>query len=71
MKIETKYDIGQEVFTHLRGLAEKGIVKSIHIRVYRDKRVDIMYNIYSVTGGYSQKYENELFPTKEELLKSL
>lgn len=71
MKIETKYNIGQEVFTYVSGITEKGIVKSIHIRVYRDNRVDITYHIYSVFGGYIQKNENELFPTKEELLESL
>lgn len=64
MTIETKYNIGDEVW-----------MKSYSNHLYCDRIVSIsiksdlsiMYNFSSVFS----REENELFPTKEELLKSL
>ena len=63
MKIETKYDIGQEVwFT----LCEGRIFSSPIGSIVFDKD-GLFYNVV----GYGTFKEYELFPTKEELLKSL
>ena len=71
MKIETKYDIGQEVWfaSHLHHI--KGVISEISTNAYNNKCM-IVYNVdYKNYIGQSQKEESELFPTKEELLKSL
>ena len=71
MKIETKYDIGQEVWfsSHLHHI--KGVISEIIINAYNDKCI-IVYDVeYLNYIGQSQKEEYELFPTEEELLKSL
>lgn len=71
MKIETKYDIGQEVWfaTHLHYI--KGVISEIITNTYHNKSI-IVYGVdYKNYVGYSQKEESELFTTKEELLKSL
>lgn len=70
MKIETKYNIGDEVWVYLDEQCMKGSI--IHFRIYIDKigNIDIWYN---VMFGYDDVClsEKSLFPTKEELLKSL
>lgn len=73
MKIETKYDIGQEVW--LNHFKEMSIARISHIDIYVDKygSVKPMYWIVippSDTPIFKYE-EKELFPTKEELLKSL
>jgi hypothetical protein len=71
MKIETKYDIGQEVWCKIRMFHAKGIIDEITI-YKNDSNMNVVYGIDGTNHvGYSQKYEYELFPTKEELLKSL
>lgn len=62
MKIETKYDIGQEVWVMTMGKPYCAKITAIHI----DKN-GLLYNIKYLLA----KKEEELFPTKEELLKSL
>ena len=64
MKIETKYDIGQEVWfkTHYRHIAS---AKIISIDVFGKN--DYIYNF----DFYASRIEAVLYPTKEELLKSL
>lgn len=63
MKIETKYDIGQEVwFT----LCEGRIFSSPICSIVFDKD-GLFYNVV----GYGTFKECELFPTKKELLESL
>lgn len=71
MKIETKYSVGQEVWfaSHLHYI--KGVISEISINAYHNKTM-IVYGVeYLNYIGQSQKEESELFPTKEELLKSL
>ena len=69
MKIETKYDIGQEVWA-LDFFKEpnKGEILSVTTLNTSVKERDyVAYYIHHI--GY--RLEHEIFPTKEELLKSL
>lgn len=73
MKIETKYDIGQEVWFK-RGLVDiKGRISSIHISLRTCEKIPtIEYNVIWGNDFYHDHIiERSLFPTKEELLKSL
>ena len=72
MTLETKYNIGQEVWGEWYMEIEKFKVKGISIIVEGNK-TSILYDLVD-----TQDYTNEasmpeeyLFPTKEELLKSL
>lgn len=71
MKIETKYDIGQEVW-FVSGLHYiKGMIREIRINIFMNQCI-IVYGIeFKNFVGYCQKEESDLSPTKEELLKSL
>ena len=71
MIIETKYDIGDEVWVDLFSRPTKMEVKSIEFK--KDEyRACLWY--FVVNPNDRQEYydasECELFPTKEELLKS-
>ena len=78
MKIETKYDIGQEVWVMKDNRPKKLKVNGISV-----EGLDGMYNSCIHSGIESVKYdlgerirpmiysEIYLYPTKEELLKSL
>lgn len=63
MKIETKYDIGQEVWFTLC----EGRILSSHIGSIVFDKDGLFYNVV----GYGTFKECELSLTKEELLKSL
>ena len=66
MKIETKYDTGDEVWTLVANRPYKGIVLSF--------KVDVSLagvSVHYIIGKCVLRSEQELFPTKEELLKSL
>lgn len=67
MKIETKYDIGQEVW--FMGYSEIFKDKICQIKVNIDclGAIHIYYDLWDDVT----KEEQSLFPTKEELLKSL
>lgn len=70
MTIETKYNIGDEVWFILGATAKKGEI----LEVTFTKREEILTGFYysvSVGASYASFYEKQLFPTKEELLKSL
>ena len=68
MAIETKYNIGDEVWFKTL----KHIVKANIIGVTINLRQDGVIMEYGLErkGYYYQKRECDLFPTKEELLKS-
>lgn len=78
MKIETKFNIGQEVFTlykckYENGLTSKrynllhGTIKSIKVIIFIDKIKISYYMDCSMPQFYSDFYEEEvLFATKEE-----
>jgi hypothetical protein len=90
MTIETKYNIGQEVWIIFCDNGVAGIiecrVKGIEVKTcggrrhdirYRLKHItttelseieDIIYNEYEIPTAYREDF---VFPTKEELLKSL
>lgn len=66
MTIETKYNIGQEVWSMYCNFPFKcEIDKVIIIQDYRE--ISIQYRVV----GHKYFFESDLFPTKEELLKSL
>ena len=64
MTIETKYNIGDEVWFRFCGQIESGIIACI--KIYSP--CDIFYRM---RGNCVAFMEHDLFPTKEELLKSL
>lgn len=80
MKIETKYNIGDEVFFMDNNRVEKGFIDSIRVAVF-----DTIENVeedeeryenktrYTIKGkGHDILFKGErLFLSKEELLKSL
>lgn len=73
MKIETKYDIGQEVWFMNRNKCESSVVKGMNIACVNGNYLGYINHVsidYSLEefGIYP---ECSLFPTKEELLKSL
>lgn len=70
MTIETKYNIGQEVWTlDIFDEPHKGEILSINtFSNYKDEKRDyISYYVHPI----GNRHEREVFPTKEELLKSL
>ena len=70
MTIETKYNIGDEVWFMPFGNPKKGVIKTITIGVLGDGDVKLKYFVEKSGLGY-HRFESDLFPTKEELLKSL
>lgn len=67
MKIETKYNIDDEVwYTSLKGIGHDRI-SNIRIDIDCVGGIYIHYELWNDVI----KEEDELFPTKEELLKSL
>ena len=70
MTIETKYNIGDKVWFNSLGHHIKCKVDEINICVSIDGSVHIIYSIEK-SGYFFERHEDELFPTKEELLKSL
>ena len=70
MKIETKYNIGQEVWVIYHNEPTKGIVG----RIDTTRIGSFSQIIYYLNFGQNEpviRKECSLFPTKEELLKSL
>lgn len=63
MTIETKYNIGDRVWFLFQGKVQSGYI--ISITIYRD------YVVYNMRTNCLSFKESLLFPTKEELLKSL
>jgi hypothetical protein len=69
MIIETKYNIGNEVWMHLGNECIHG--KIIELRIYvRKKETREIYDVF-VDDELVPMLGELLFPTKEELLKSL
>lgn len=71
MTIGTKYNIGDEVWVSVDGKPTKGKVRGINARIGRFG--DTMYGriTYEVISYELPYYEDAVFSTKEELLKSL
>jgi hypothetical protein len=71
MKIETKYNIGDEVWAKtLTNGVQKWKIQEITIEITENGKYRELYKI-ETDGFYYIAYLCELFPTKEELLKSL
>ncbi len=68
MKIGPKYNTGSEVWWYWLGSC---IVASGKVIGYRKAKDKIIYVAISTTNGTVYIEESRLFPTKEELLKSL
>jgi hypothetical protein len=67
MTIETKYNIGQEVWFEEENEPKSDVILSIEINIYKGK-VFIEYLFANDCYPYGLN-ESTLFPTKEELLK--
>lgn len=70
MEIETKYDIGQEVWFILGSKARQGKILEITFNKVGYTLISYYYNI-QVGVSHGSFNESDLYPTKEELLKSL
>ena len=70
MTIETKYNIGDEVWFQTLGINYKANVIEIVINILIDGSVVVNYQLGRM-GYYYERNEDELFPTKKELLKNL
>lgn len=67
MTIETKYNIGDEVWFEAAGDAKCEEIFGIEVNVYKDKLfIEYLFANDSYPFGLN---EFDLFPTKEELLK--
>lgn len=74
MTIETKYNIGDEVFVMLYGSIKRFPIKAIRIKREIVQKFCIKpYEWTTIEYLVNNEWLNEdkLFPTKEELLKSL
>lgn len=70
MKIETKYNIGQEVWGVSYKEIWRGRITAITTyHIFGISRID--YKVYVEEEMHFTFREQDLFPTKEELLKSL
>ena len=65
MTIETKYNIGDEVWYSLKGNIYHETIDHIEIDVGKDRELHIYYN---AENKFPHR-ESKLFPTKEELLR--
>lgn len=70
MIIETKYNIGDEVWFGSLGFDKHATVCAIKITVLIDGYIIIEYDLHHA-GYHWTRNEHEIFKTKEELLKSL
>lgn len=77
MTIETKYDIGQAVWVIMNNKAQHLRIEKIEASIDKamiteDGNFLISKYTFLYSVGYDNWYkENDIFPTKEELLKSL
>lgn len=69
MKIETKHNIGDDVWCNIyNGIKVK--ITAIHVIVLADDNYIIEYSV-SMNGIAWSRMENELFSTKEDLIANL
>lgn len=73
MTIETKFDIGQEVWGIPNGKPVKITIERIYVKVHKVSGIHISYEFDNIddTDRTYRLSEYMVFPTKEELLKSL
>lgn len=70
MTIETKYNIGEDVWFILGGKARQGVILGITFNKLGHTLIGYYYNV-QIGVSHGSFNEPDLFPTKEELLKSL
>lgn len=70
MTVETKYNIGDEVWFILGNKARQGKILGITFTKVEYTLISYYYNI-QVGPSHGFFIESDLYPTKEELLKSL
>lgn len=71
MKIETKFDVGQEVYFLELGKVVKHTVEELYY-YHREDKDKTEYIFRSLDNGFKRiRYETEIFATKEELINSL
>ena len=70
MTIETKYNIGDEVWFLSYNSPRKARICGMSIYVQNSGEIVLIYSL-TEKNLYWHKNEQDLFPTKEELLKSL
>ena len=68
MTIETKYNVGDEVWWYWLGSC---VMANGEFRGYRISKDKIIYAAIGTSDGTVYIEANRLYPTKEELLKSL
>lgn len=74
MEVKTKFNLGDEVWTMENNKAVSGSIKELTINICINGKITIKYTIKVLWKSQiwdTTRYEEELFPTKEELLKSL
>ena len=77
MTIETKYNIGDEVWLMYHNKAVRTKTESVKIKKYARRTMGmkietcITYDVATPDDSTIEVIEESLFPTKEELLKSL
>lgn len=69
MRLKTKYNIGQEVWTldFFEQPCKSEILSISTFNLYKKEHDYVSYYIHNI----GKRKEKEIFPTKEELLKSL
>ena len=70
MTIETKYNIGDKVWFMNEGEPTSEKIVRIDVEQYEQKQF-VEYTVILCDVILTSFYEEEIFPTKEELLKSL
>lgn len=74
MEVKTKFNLGDEVWMMESNKAVSGSIKELTINIRFNGKNTIKYAIKVLWKSHiwdTTRYEEELFPTKEELLKSL
>ena len=72
MKIETKYDIGKEVWLMNNNQVYQGVIANIRVSVCNEVNTTYTVRVKNMSGSWTiDRNEGKLFESKEELLKSL
>ena len=71
MKIETRFNVGDEVYMLHDNRVVCKIVKTISTFIHGGTSEPILKYGFETCNGRIEKYESEVFDTKEKLLKSL
>lgn len=67
MKIETKFNIGDDVWFYQSGKTDVGKIVNLQIFIFNDSEIQIRYKITGYFEPYNEKF---LFSSKQELLEN-